>query len=162
MRFIAIDPSIRSCGVALFKDRELRDYQLISTKDITSTHWTTLAHRMLDRLEQYLYQSSFIISEFPREFGSARGQAALNTGAVRKLAYMVGLIGGWAKSNNKGFLIFEPHEWKGNLPKAITLKRVLRDFPQVSPGTNHNVIDAIGIGRHYIKYRYKLVRRSTL
>lgn len=92
-----------------------------------------------------------VLCEMPDEHQSGKGKAALNSGSVRKLAYYVGLIGGWYTGGEAEFYSVEPIRWKGTVPKEITTRRVLRDYPHLPRDLRADVYDAIGIGRWAVK-----------
>lgn len=74
------------------------------------------------------------------------------------LAVQVGRYAGAAEATGASVRTCVPHEWKGNLPKDICARRIVRalkarelsavtDMEATVPAAKrHNVIDAIGIG----------------
>ncbi len=79
-----------------------------------------------------------IYIEYPSVFG---GGVAAQSGAVVKLAVMVGYIAGKCKVS---YIEFVPvNKWKGQMPKDVVEKRVKRLLPGCK-ATSH-AVDAIGI-----------------
>ena len=88
----------------------------------------------------------------PVERFGGKGLGALHSGSVRKLAYLVGLFGGWCLANRVEWVTVEPMQWKGNVPKEITKRRLLRTFPELEEERDHNIVDAVGIAWWYIRW----------
>lgn len=83
-----------------------------------------------------------LVSEYPAFHGSVRGWA---TGDLQKLAYLVGVLTGYFQFAN--FTIVTPNEWKGQLPKAIVIRRLQKRFgPGATQEWEKDVWDAVGIG----------------
>lgn len=155
-RWLSIDPGIHRTGWALWHGKELRQWGLVTSKDVATSDFKLTASVMLIRVWAAVRRTGswgldVVLSEMPEEHGGGKGRAALNSGAVRKLAYYVGLLGGWAISNQARFHSIEPSRWKGTVPKEVTTRRVLRSYPQVPPDLRSDVYDAIAIGRWRIR-----------
>lgn len=152
-RWLSVDPGLRYTGWAYWENVELRDWGLITSKDIITTGWKLksliMANRVKDRVRAF--DADMVICECPQEMKGGRGEMSLRSGSVRKLAYYVGMIGGRVWSRDCEFTSVEPMKWKGQLPKEITQKRVRRDYPQVPADLRSDVFDACGIGRWYVK-----------
>lgn len=154
--WMSIDPGLKRTGWALWCNTKLYDYGLTTIKDMDVSGWKLAANLMARRALYGRLQSyavGFVISEIPEEFASGKGKAALNSGAVRKLSYYVGVLSGVCLAKDIRFASVEPMKWKGNVPKEITEKRVRRDYRQVEGGLFSDVYDAIGIGRWWIHTR---------
>lgn len=160
MRILAIDPGLRNMGWAVLETANLLQYGLIKAQSAHKDEpWVKRALRASGEVGGLIdeWRPERLACEMPVELQSYKGRAALASGAVRKLAFLVGVIGGLARARGINFTIYEPMQWKGNVPKEITRKRVLRRYPDVPPDTDHNIIDAIGIGMHHIEK----IRRSN-
>ena len=94
--------------------------------------------------------------EMPTYFQAGKGQVAASSGALVKLVFLVGSIN-QALYETKYISCHQvtPIQWKGQLPKDVAAKRIMRilgdDIPDV-PGEplNNHVIDAIGIGLYLL------------
>lgn len=99
-----------------------------------------------------------ILIEMPRIFMSEKGQGASNSGAILKLAFLVGSL--------RSFFLTSPssptvplssvelipvNNWKGTLPKHITRRRIKRHWNIETQEIDHNEADAIGIGDWYFR-----------
>ncbi len=151
----SIDPGHDFMGYAHWVGDRLDDYGLLTSKDLQgATHWTHVAAFMAHRAHRGAVQHGavHVVCELPQEMGGAKGEAALRSGSVRKLTYLVGLLGGMCRAGGVDFQPVEPMQWKGQVPKAVTLRRVARHFPSVGLGDlRHDVVDAIGIGLWRVK-----------
>ena len=156
---LSIDPGMNRLGWALWSPKgKLRDYGLVSGRDLGATSWEGTTLKVVGRVARLISSRgvSTIVCEMPEEFGSRKGKAALASGSVRKLAYLVGAIGGRAQGFGVEFFPVEVMIWKGNVPKEITRKRVLRDWGDRFPGLRSAVLDitdAVGVGRWYFSPR---------
>jgi len=96
-------------------------------------------------------QPDRVLIEEPRLFLSTRkGQAASNSSAILKLVAMVYCMAGALKALFTENVVLVPvQQWKGNVPKEITQKRVLKHWGCKSG--DDNITDAVGIGDWYIR-----------
>jgi hypothetical protein len=156
-RWLSLDPGTRRTGWAYWNDERLVEWGLVTAKDIATTSWwlrsRLMANRVYDLVERL--DPAFVLSEFPQEMAGGRGAVALASGAVRKLAAYVGMLEGRLAAMDVRLEIVEPMTWKGQVPKPITEKRVRRDYPQLPEGLWHDTVDAIGIGRWFLKQERK-------
>jgi len=93
-----------------------------------------------------------ILIELPTNFaGSSKGAAALNSGSVGKLMACVFQLKGAISHVFPSFDIqlISVRTWKGNVPKTITEKRILKYWGR--KGKVNDESDAIGIGDWYIR-----------
>lgn len=150
---LSIDPGLDWTGWAVWVGTSPMDWGLITPKDIATTSWKLVAQIMATRVRNLAVRlrADSVVCEMPEEFQSAKGQAALHSGAVRKLAYYVGLVGGFVLCESMGWATVEPMKWKGNIPKELTQKRVRRDYSMVPGGLRPDVYDALGIGRYWLR-----------
>lgn len=90
--------------------------------------------------------------EFPQRFdGSTKGIAAQQGSTLFKLAHLIGAYCGVCSALNIRWSVVTVNEWKGQLPKDVVCRRLIRMFAQcghtlVESAYNHDVWDAIGIG----------------
>jgi hypothetical protein len=161
---LSIDPSIRNLGWALFPIRD-HSTSLIPPQDWGLIHpiefedrplkWVANSTSVVDQVRQIIrkHLPLKVLIEFPSVWSnSAKSQIASNSGSLGKLFFLCGSL--WQCCIQLGV----PHTelvpvntWKGQVPKSITRMRVIRDYGQEYTELNHNIIDAIGIGRWWFK-----------
>lgn len=157
---LAIDPGLHKLGWAYWSDTHTVfvgtrpfEWGALTTKDLWSVSWKLRAHRMAERVAKVMKKCkpSLVICEMPEEWQSAKGQAALQSGNIRKLVYLVGLIGGRVDTTKASYYTVEPSKWKGQVPKEITRARIIRAYGPRFKEESEDTIDALGIGRWYHK-----------
>jgi hypothetical protein len=171
-RILTIDPSICKLGWAVFVlPPNSHSGQLTSSgtiklykdkdKDTQNLEWVNRVDQMLIDLLQTLdeHEESRIhrvIIELPTHYSSEVGDAAKNSSAILKLMFLVATLRrSFLTTREPSEVILVPvAKWKGNAPKHITQRRVLKDFPTLRskhPKPDHNELDAVGIGRWYLR-----------
>lgn len=102
-------------------------------------------------ITMYSKNETVVIMEYPEYWGCHIGQQARESSAITKLHFTCGAIWQISHDNCKNFIIITPSEWKGQLPKQIVRTRIMPFYPKhITSITDHNIIDAIGIGHYYI------------
>jgi Holliday junction resolvasome RuvABC endonuclease subunit len=167
---IAIDPSINNCGLAVFKNKELKRYELLHPTVKKKSHYLEKARSMAQKIEEvYDYYEdrgrTKLVTEIPQHFGaSERGFLSRESGSMLKLSFLAGMIYNIAPDT----ITYEPNEWKGQLPKCVVRNRLLRPYPDIKlfgkkeihcpdckrshkiHDLDHNIVDAIAIGHFHI------------
>ncbi len=158
MNILTVDPSINSLGFAYFEENSLKEFGTIQPdlKFIDSgptLHWTQKALSIYYKYQAYFsdINPNRIVIEMPTVWhGTLRAHTAKNSGALEKLFFVVGLLCSYQPEK---VILITPNEWKGQLPKHVTLQRVLEKFPNVSKNTSPDAIDAIGLGMYYLSHQ---------
>ena len=155
-RLIAIDPGLGGTGWALWD----RHHQMVpvATGVVRDTAKDdTLANRCWDLKEKLFLAlsnadsgwhraSTFVYIEMPQHMQSAAGIAA-QAGAIYKLTFLVGYLA--ARLHPSTVIVVTPGDWKGQLPKAVVMGRVLNRLgPRVCERLQikSHAWDAVGIG----------------
>lgn len=144
---LAIDPSINNCGIAVFKDGKLHAWELLhpskETKDyIEKSKSIYMQIKVLSKK----YHCDYIVTEICDYFGVS-GFHARESGSIFKLMFLIGML--CSLPNVKTII---PRGWKGQLPKDVMRRRFIKDLPNLDiEHMDHNVLDAIGIGRWFIQ-----------
>ena len=120
-----------------------------------SSDWKEAAYEIADALRSIFdeFVCSYVYIEEPTTMHTLGGHATLLSGALPKLFYMVGLITGILGFGQSNHMRYVPvNQWKGNLPKALTTKRVNKKYGTSFKASNktHNIADAVGIGDYII------------
>jgi hypothetical protein len=145
---VAIDPGLNSMGVALWG----------SVRNDSTTPETFLlkAPRKLDLAPRALWIARQLASQLPRGFergdfvceypawhGIQLGWAA---GDLQKLVFLVGVLAGYFNTAHS-FTPVTPKEWKGQLPKDVVKRRLVKKFgPGATREWERDMWDAVGIG----------------
>jgi len=148
---IALDPSINHCGFAIFsKAGGLLKYGTISPSR-EWTNWQAKAYSVLEKIKTlekfYLEKLERVIYEMPEVWNSsAKGNYAKNSGALEKLYFICGAIHA-AYGNKVDF--YTAQEWKGQVPKSVTIDRVKSRYNVASNISDHEA-DAISIAETWM------------
>ncbi len=143
---ITIDPGVGGTGWALWnakwgllKNGVIHEaYGGQETDDLII--WKHRAIKVSERVREMCWKGvDELYIEYPSVFG---GGVAAQSGAVVKLACLVGMICGSAGVNY--FELVPVHAWKGNLPKDVVQRRIKKLLPNAK-AESHDW-DAIGIG----------------
>lgn len=144
---LALDPGQHCCGWALWTTT-LQDCGLVRTKE------EHLGAQALD-LARQLPRGHDVIVEIPRLYPRSR---KLQPNDLIRLAFAGGVCGGVGVSLET----IEPVAWKGQVPKDVCHRRLIKELSYeevlviekglegVPKGLHHNVLDAVGIGRHVV------------
>lgn len=151
--FIAVDPGITGTGWAVFDN--LGDYPIacgVMNKSAKDGDWIGTLHRFVAEMSGVLdkYECSKMVCELPQHFDSALGQAAAVSGDIVKLSCVVGAYATIIWQAKGVFSPVKVNDWKGQIPKDVTIKRINKLLPnlldRVQPKSHD--WDAIGIGLH--------------
>lgn len=143
----AIDPGLRRSGVAVFDSGRLCWAGLILNPERVvrgPRAWAAMAAQIRDTLPEYL---DVLVVEQPQEDGRTRqayGDVLQLTGVVTMI--LSAFMGGAARVECP-----TPAQWKSSTPKAVMQARLRRDLPDYEWDPDHNVKDAVMLGRKYAK-----------
>lgn len=150
-KWMTVDPGISGTGWAVFRDAKLHKWGVIRSYEPT---WTSKAKDIVKQLRalewKYLRDAEqrykTVYCEWPSNFtGSAKGLAALNSGSILKLSYLIGKI-----SSLPVYLkLVSVQQWKGQLPKEVTKARAEKYFKRT--GFKSHDADAVGIGQYVLE-----------
>lgn len=158
---VTIDPSIIKTGIAVFSGGKLLNAVTVSASassrgigEESDKAEYDLLQRILRFIKREIGVSKEVIFilEKPMHFGngSARGSAAASSGRIGKLYRIEGIICGMLRMEYGYLAVMEitPLEWKGNLPKEVTTRKVneTHGLELMSTGTDSDKADAIAIG----------------
>lgn len=156
MIVISIDPSINFTGFAIHDNKELIVYKLL-TPNKADEEYSQKSRTIFTQIRE-IYNSIIsdtdlqsddnkivIVLECP-EYWKIAGHAARESGSVYKLTFLCGMI---ATLDNVVFTT--PSGWKGQQSKDVVNRRLRDVYPNINiEKMNHNIVDAIGIGKWYI------------
>jgi len=143
---LCLDPSVSKTGVALFS---LEEKKIIWSRTISGSSTTIVAEifSILKAVSNNRKESKIVCIENPTYYGG-RGEAAHSSGRIGVLYRIAGIFYGLGIATQWECIELTPLEWKGNLPKAITTKKINRIYGlELNPtGTDSDEADAIAIG----------------
>lgn len=150
---VTIDPGLRHCGLAVFRDGVLRaaylvrlgadDAQTAAARFALATQVFSLAGHP-DRL----------VIELPRIYPAARQKGDQND--LIQLATVAGAVVGRVLARHVEFIY--PRTWKGTINADVMTERITERLTadestrveKCPASLSHNVYDAIGIGLHVL------------
>jgi hypothetical protein len=169
---LSIDPSLCALGFALydqsFEARETDRY------NIRSGAWRSgVVHpEGGSRIEKWRHAAetlcaeaadrrvTHLVIEWPIFFGGMRGKIAASRGDTLEIAGLAGYIAGHYHLRADHVTLYTPLEWKGAVPKRVTLAKFERLFgcdpKTVAPHYTDDIIDAIMIAEFWLRRHYPL------
>jgi len=156
---LAIDPSIRACGVAIFLKGKLVYVDVIRTMAVVNQ--AQAIQEICDKLH-HIWQTTIsdslrpelLVVEKPQIYQQAQLKGDPND--LIPLALMSGVL--WEKFKPKNLMLPTPKEWKGQVPKNVMTKKTCSqlskqeidvlswELSRVPEALRHNGFDSIGIG----------------
>lgn len=162
MLTLAIDPGLRECGLAWYRDQTLVRCGLAVNPDRHGrglAAWRSMAQACF-ALWRPRGTLDDLVVELPQVYGSGRGKGDPND--LLQLTGVLGAIGGYLRAQH--YHEFTPRAWKGQVPKAVHHDRVVNVWlseselaalrlgcEDVKSDLKHNVLDAVGLGLHWHK-----------
>jgi hypothetical protein len=165
MGLIAIDPGVHSMAIAVFGDNGVL-LDAWNEKDTRSSiegllnetleRWGSPSVRLINRLQSHIrlggVDRNLIVGERQVVYPGAKGLKT-NPNDLLDLAMCAGAFyGALCVEMQSALQVVAPAEWKAQVPKDITKKRIEALLSHSEPlsikkgGEMHNVYDAIGIG----------------
>lgn len=154
-RLLAIDPSLRGTGWALFVDTNLVQCGVIGGPN-QFTNIEAVRQIWLDSSAVVLTHNAEVVVEFPRIYPKGRG--ASDNVDPNDLLWVAAVAGAFAAQANT-VKSYYPSDWKGQSKKEKTLRIVLQAcnpaeravIESVQGAKRHNAVDAVGIGMYHLK-----------
>jgi len=171
MRTLSIDVGTRTTGWAYFVDDELKYFGFIKPRDFRNDASCDAevaflrAQDVFDALCDYKVDE--VILEQPHHHRNTPNHENIRvlvqfTQALYTLFYL-------DAANGAKVHAYLPSEWKGTVPKQVTQRRVQefltesqqKTIDSYSKNVQHDVYDAIGIGKFRIKERTKWTKHKS-
>lgn len=155
MTSLSIDPSIRSCGWAVWKNGRFKYAGLIRPK--VQEDWQAMGHQVGAEIHGIVrdHKVDEVYCEFPAFFGGSKGAVTASSGALVKLAWLVGFLDGMITPEFRKFVLVPVNTWKGQLPKEVIIERIKKILPRgIWKNFKADMWDAAGIGL-YVHGRMK-------
>jgi hypothetical protein len=162
MTLIAIDPGFNGTGIAAFTDEgRLVDVALVVPPSAGQVDFAERLRQAIDALPDS--RGADLIIEFP-DRDDRKGDIT----DLFKLAAITGAISVAPQWRGSRISYVFPSEWKGNVPKDIHGRRIVASLTPKERailekrGADHNVIDAVGLGKWRFVNRIYQSRFSNL
>lgn len=161
-RLVTVDPGLRGCGVAVFNKGVLLEAQYVKNpneKDRGPVAHAMMAEAILKQLPNgYEYMAMAV--EFPRIYPGLSDIDLNDLLDVAGVASAFVSAAAWYPDSSLmlGSARFVyPSEWKGTIKKKIMTERIQNSLTESERGLiksvgskDHNTIDAVGIGLHFL------------
>lgn len=164
--FVAIDPSIRSCGVAIFSYNST----LMAAGTVTHTEyaeWDSIQARIQEiarRIGQFVIDHvspimpvELLVTEWPQAYRPGKSKGDPND------LFALCAIPFACSGVTKPVIAYTPKEWAGQIPKATTKgkadssprakrirSRLTAEELKHWPSGQHDAIDAVGLGLFHV------------
>ncbi len=159
---VAVDPGLRGCGVAVFRDGVLVDASYVRSaclKERGPVAWRLMVAALAAHVESVAPDATELVVELPQVYPQGRYRKNVPFANPADLIELAAVVGGVATSSNAtlAFALL-PREWTGGVPKG---ERNTATEGQLAPeelaayrpcvkSLRHNVTDAVGLGLHYL------------
>lgn len=155
MSALALDPGVGATAFAYWED-VTNGFAPDSAGEIKAGtgSWLTRCQRLVGRLEAVVTElhPTHMVVEYPAYFQSPGGQLTASSGDLVKLAVLTGMLLEVGRVAGCTCVLVEVRQWKGQLPKDVTQKRLERVVGE-HPEWSHHIYDAVGIGLYHLGCR---------
>lgn len=154
---LALDPGTEQAGIAVFRNGKLDDVDVLrvqASQGNKEQRASFMARKVILWAEKAkATKSTKIVMEYPQIYRHGAG-ADVDPDDVLALVLVVGHVWGacHAMDGNDVSLV-RPAAWKGQVPKRIMNARIVatldvteRDLVERNVKSNHNALDAVGVG----------------
>lgn len=149
-RMISVDPGVGGTGVAVWKGSKL--YESATLHSYLEI-WERKAFEIADEfLRRYVepFKAHTIVLEKPAFMAGAGGTMVARSGDLVKLCLLTGMLVQAARQKETEIRLVLPTQWKGQLPKDVTKRRVIEalgyENQTMSAKHSDHAFDAVGIG----------------
>ena len=170
MRLVAVDPGLRVCGVALFDDGALqRAFSVKAPRRPGNEGDAAAAAAMARAVCEAVCDGDEVPDVFAAEEPQQYPGSPAPRSAVQALDRVVGALAAdlrhEARADDRELAVvcYKPRVWKGQVPKGVMLRRVLRRLTdeelrrvpdlisslERKSSVHHHAIDAVGVGLHH-------------
>lgn len=152
---VAMDPGLRDCWLAVFRDGLLLETWRVSNPEKKARGpeaWLAMGRDVVDFIESR-FVVNHLVTEIPQVYGFGKQK-----GDQDDITNLSGIVGAVTMAlNPKKVSHYYPREWKGQMPKEpcnqMVLDRLSESEKKAVAGygaLQHNILDAIGIGLKYL------------
>ncbi len=162
---LALDPGLNRSGVAVFRYGDLVRAERVDVPRTDADIGLRVAF-MANAIAGRFRGVTDLVAEWPRTY--RRGRAG--GGPSKSLFPLAGIIGGVSVGLQCAVMTYEPRDWAGQVPKnkkgdgrtsmrGTRIERRLKDaelrvWQDLPKSGNHDIVDAVGIGLHFLGRGY--------
>lgn len=154
MNLIAVDPGLRACGVAVYRDSTLTRAMFVVSPERTlrgGPAWVAMAWAVAQQVNSESWTTAVV--EFPQQYEGE--ESKVDRRDLSELTAVAGAVTLVLSARASVVWTPVPREWKGQVPKDVHGRRILSrltpaeayrvEWPSAER-FRHNVTDAIGLG----------------
>lgn len=161
-KVLCIDPGEQHVAVSVWAARELLALELYR---MAHTRGSGLGWVAMGLAEQVPTQPDTVVVEEMVYYVEGRTDTKqaefAKTAALLRLAFISGFVAGWVQPGQ--CMAYPAREWKGQVPKEITKRRVENTLvvaelevyhaalAKVPESLGHNLVDAVGLGLYHFR-----------
>ncbi len=152
-RLLAIDPGLRTCGVAYFVGGTLAEAKLVVGPKSGDMAWNEMAGAV--------HASTPFADEVVIELPQVYNVRARSKGDANDLIQLAAVVGALATYHaGRKMQIVRPSQWKGQTKKEVTKNRCVEKLSEAelarvelpkAKSLHHNIFDAVGLGLWALK-----------
>lgn len=155
---LAVDPSVRALGGALFDERDWGRWELVHAFEVTPAvikhedpveRWHRVAREFHGCIDPRI-GLDMLVCERPQIYQRVTGKSK---GDPNQMLGMVGVLGALKVLLDTPVTSYLPAEWKGQTPKKTMCRRILSYLStrekKLVPRSD-DAIDAVGVGLKYV------------
>lgn len=147
---LAIDPGLQGTGWAVWEGRNIAPREVGVLRGPSGPNWMKRVDVIAEALSQIVqqYRVRHIICEQMELYATASSSMSWIKGDLQRTVFLIGTIHGLTRLRARMTLV-TPREWKGQLPKSVTIDRVRKVLGQKSCrdlDISTHAWDAVGIG----------------
>jgi len=151
---MAIDPGLQGTGYAIWvagkRAKPIMPVDVGVLYGPRGEEWMPRADRIAVQISDLVqqYEVKRIICEEMESYNTAKSSMAWK-GDLQRTVFLIGMIHGMTRLRVKRFILVPPREWKGQLPKSVTIHRVREALGAracIDLDIKTHAWDAVGIG----------------
>jgi hypothetical protein len=152
-KLMAIDPGLGGTGYAVW-NTSAKHPQVCGVLHGGKGSWIVRVTEIAKQVRRIAYEhrTEEIICEMMESYNTAASSMSWATGDLQKTMFLIGTIHGMNAHRIRRFNLTPPREWKGQLPKSVTIMRVKEALGESrcrSLDIQTHAWDAVGIGLWY-------------
>lgn len=155
MNLLAIDPGLVGTGWAVWQGKDHTPIACGVINGPRDVEWQERVDVIVSAILDIIYQYDVlvIVCEQMEMYETAASSMSWKTGDLQRTVFLIGSISGATRRKIQRMVLTPPREWKGQLPKSVTIYRVKKTLgADVCRRLNikTHAWDAVGIGLWFL------------